>query len=522
MNTLIKDLAHPKRISIFWWIAFILAVIGINIYTVSQTPKWSEKYITAFILGNICIFVSAAFIYFLYQIAKFLPSLSNEKHIKFYRVSFIVLIFALFAFPFILIIHVPDSAHNWDFFEVFNLTSQLHGTSFQNLPMTENERLYFLRYANNQFFGLLYNHIFAPFNTTAKIWLATFISAIFTTISVMAGSLLIKKISNVKMALMYNLVAFGFLPFYLYGAELYTDTASLPFAILGVLFTVYAIKSDSTKKQVLWWIVDGTVIFFGYYIKPTVAIPLVAAVLFLIINKKWKKLIIMLPLSVILFLGMHEVVNLTIATEPAFSQKNNNRYNMPLMHWITMSFAPKNHWGGFDSNILAYSESFTNKSAKQAGDIKLFVSNLKKQGIPGVILQLCRKISYTWFNGDLGDFFYTYHHQNPFIAKYFDWTKLNPSEGNVTGWILIKAAQTLLWIFMVPLMWYEIALSVFKKYKTEWFILGLSIAGLSGFLLIWEANSRYLYNFAPIIIIMAVRGLFDLLERKVPKNELPK
>lgn len=508
----------PQKIKLFWGLLFTIIWLGTNIFVVTQTPEWTEKYITAFILGNICMFVAAAYMFFVYKTAKKIEQFEEVKIKYFYKISMWILGITLLILPFFFIIHVPDSAHNWDFFEIFVNTSKLQGQNFTHLPMTEDERLYFLRYPNNQFFGIVYNTLFAPFSMTAKIWATTAVAAVLTVISVLAGSLIVKKIASTKRALLYNIVAFGFLPFYLYGAQLYTDTASLPFVIVGLLFIIYAIKSEKLSQQIIWWSLALLLIFLGYTIKPTVMIPLIAVLIFLVWNKKWRQLMIMIPLSLVLFTGVNIGVKAVIASDPAFTKETNDRYNLPMSHWIAMSFYPENKYGGFNPKVLAYSESFPNKEAKNEADKKLIVENFKRLGFVGTLQQLGRKIAYTWFNGDLSNFFYTYRHQNPFIFRYFDWTSFNPPEGNITGWLLIKAAQTLYWLALAPLMFYEIFLSIFKKHRKEWFVLGLSMAGLTGFLLIWEANSRYLYNFAPIMIALATMGLVDLLNRKVSKK----
>ncbi|MDG6126149.1 ArnT family glycosyltransferase [Lactococcus formosensis] len=519
LNTLHQHLKDPRKCKIFWSLIFGLIWLGTNIYVIMETPVWSEKYITAFILGNICMFIAAAYMVFIYRSVKKIDTLTESKIQHYYKMSMWILGLAVLLVPFFFIIHVPDTAHDWDFFVIFRDTMQLGGRSFANLPMTEDELLYFLRYPNNQFFGIVYNTLFAPFTTNlSRIIATTVVAAILTSISVLGGSLIIKKISNLKMALIYNLVAFGFIPFYLYGAQLYTDTATLPFVIFGLLFMIYALQSEKTSKMIIWWIAACLVVFFGYSIKPTVFIPMIAVFCFLVLNRKWKKLLIMVPVAALLFVGVHQGVKAVIANEPAFSEQANDRYNLPMIHWVTMSFDPINKYGGFNPDVLAYSQSFTDVASKKEGIKHRFIENLKEMGVPGVLVQLWRKIMYTWFNGDLSNFFYTYLHSNPFIFRYFDWTSFAPEEGNITGWLLIKAAQTLYWLAIVPLMWYEIFLGIFKKHKTEWFIVGLSMAGLTGFLLLWEANSRYLYNFAPIMLILATMGLVDFIQRNRRKN----
>ena len=516
-----KFFVTHKKLKISSLAIFSLVLIIENTLGILKTSDWQLKNTIALILGNLLIFITAAYLIFLFKTAKNLNQLSSDKVAKYYKWSLIILSLALLIVPFFFIVHVPHSKHDWDFFVIYRDTNLLQGQTFDHLPMTENERLYFLRYPNNQFFGIVYNFVFAALSKIMpKIIALTAVAAIFTSVSLIAGSLLVKKIADKKMGLLFNLVAFGFLPLYVYGAEFYTDTASLPFVIGGLLFIVYAIKAEKMSRQILWWTFASLVIFIGYYIKPTVAFSLIAAMLFLLLNRKWKKLMLAVPITLLLFVGVHEGVKTIIASDPAFTAKANDRYNLPLIHWVTMSFAPGNKSGGFDPNVLAYSEGFTSKAAKQTADLQLLEVNLKQQGVTGFLVQLGRKISYTWFNGDLRDFFYTYRHANPLVSRYFDWVSTKNPEDNATGWFLLNGAQTLYWIALVFFMWYGIFLSLFKKWKSVWFILGLSMLALTGFLLVWEANSRYLYNFAPIFLALATMGGINFLNGTEKKKKV--
>ncbi|MFK5242866.1 hypothetical protein ACI3PF_19035, partial [Lactococcus lactis] len=56
-----------------------------------------------------------------------------------------------------------------------------------------------------------------------------------------------------------------------------------------------------------------------------------------------------------------------------------------------------------------------------------------------------RKLAYTWLYGDLNSSFYTYHHENKFINRYFDYLSGTSfsldGPGNITGWFMLKAVQ---------------------------------------------------------------------------------
>ncbi|MCT4409594.1 hypothetical protein FIB49_08345 [Lactococcus cremoris] len=513
--------------------------ILINGIAVSITKSWNSDHIIALVLGNLLLV--AAYFYFIgiFRLSKKLFAPKNEMEIidesvskiesksflltdlsvkKYYQISFWAVALVTFILPFLFMIHVPDSKLAWDYFVIFNSTTELHGQSFGLLPETASRLGYFLRYPNNQFLGILFNQIFSPFaeNVLLRMWVVTAVSALLTSLGVLAGTLSVKALSGKRHAILYNVCALGFLPFYVYGAQLYSDTITLPFVSFGLLFFIYAIKSDKLNRQILWYFLATLLTVLGYEFKPTVLIVLIAALVFLGLNKKWKQLLLLIPMFALLFVGGHFMVKATIATEPAFSQEANERHNLPMMHWIAMSWAPSNKTGGFNKKIRQYSESFPTYEAKKEADKQLFIDNIKKMGPAGIVRQMGRKLSYTWLYGDLNSAFYTYYHENKFINRYFDYlsgTSLTSLDGpgNITGWFMLKAVQTLYWIGLVVLLWRQIwrILSRKKNWSNPWFVPALAFVGLSFFLILWETNSRYLYQFAPVMIALASLGLID-------------
>ncbi|BDE09360.1 hypothetical protein Llc71_10550 [Lactococcus cremoris] len=512
--------------------------ILINGIAVSITKSWNSDHIIVLVLGNLLLV--AAYFYFIgiFRLSKKLFAPKNEMEItdesvskiesksflltdlsvkKYYQISFWAVALVTFILPFLFMIHVPDSKHAWDYFVIFNSTTELHGQSFGLLPETASRLGYFLRYPNNQFLGILFNQIFSPFaeNVQLKMWVVTAVSALLTSLGVLAGTLSVKALSGKRHAILYNVCALGFLPFYVYGAQLYSDTITLPFVSFGLLFFIYAIKSDKLNRQILWYFLATLLTVLGYEFKPTVLIVLIAALVFLGLNKKWKQLLLLIPMFALLFVGGHFMVKATIATEPAFSQEANERHNLPMMHWIAMSWAPSNKTGGFNKKIRQYSESFPTYEAKKEADKQLFIDNIKKMGPAGIVRQIGRKLSYTWLYGDLNSAFYTNHHENKFINCYFDYLSGTSfsldGPGNITGWFMLKAVQTLYWIGLVVLLWRQIwrILSRKKNWSNPWFVPALAFVGLSFFLILWETNSRYLYQFAPVMIALASLGLID-------------
>ncbi|MCT0451003.1 glycosyltransferase family 39 protein [Lactococcus cremoris] len=534
MNNIVF-IKYKKRFCLTLMIGLFILINGI---AVSITKSWNSDHIIALVLGNLLLV--AAYFYFIgiFRLSKKLFAPKNEMEItdesvskiesksflltdlsvkKYYQISFWAVALVTFILPFLFMIHVPDSKHAWDYFVIFNSTTELHGQSFGLLPETASRLGYFLRYPNNQFLGILFNQIFSPFaeDVQLKMWVITAVSALLTSLGVLAGTLSVKALSGKRHAILYNVCALGLLPFYVYGAQLYSDTITLPFVSFGLLFFIYAIKSDKLNRQILWYFLATLLTVLGYEFKPTVLIVLIAALVFLGLNKKWKQLLLLIPMFALLFVGGHFMVKATIATEPAFSQEANERHNLPMMHWIAMSWAPSNKTGGFNKKIRQYSESFPTYEAKKEADKQLFIDNIKKMGPAGIVRQIGRKLSYTWLYGDLNSAFYTNHHENKFINCYFDYLSGTSfsldGPGNITGWFMLKAVQTLYWIGLVVLLWRQIwrILSRKKNWSNPWFIPALAFVGLSFFLILWETNSRYLYQFAPVMIALASLGLID-------------
>lgn len=498
-----------KHLNLFLMSAFGMLLILANLIAIFATTKWNEINYSALLIGNLIFIATGGYFVFIYHVVKFLRDAPKEKVKKMYRGSMWLMSFLLFVLPFFFMIHLPDSLHPWDYFTISNATTTAAGGPIMT------HLAYLLRYPNNQFFTIFENFLFAPLahHIQLKMIALTGFSALLTVIGVLAGSFSVKALSDERSVILYNLIAVGFTPFWFYGAQLYSDTMTLPFVSGGLLFLIYALKAKEKSKKLIDYSLASLIIVVGSIFKPTVAILLIAALIFLALNKKWKQLVMLFLLFFGFFVGGHYAVKATIAGQPAFSQKANEEYNFPLIHWIAMSWAPANKTGGFNLKIREYTESIPGKSAKNKADTTLFLHNIKEMGVGGIIRQIGRKLSYTWTLPDLNGSFYTYAHENPLVSRYFDYL---PSKkvGNITGGLMLKAAQMLYWLPIVGLLWSEIfRLAHRKNWHDPWGILALSTIGLSLFLIIWEANARYLYDFMPLMLALVTMKLEVLLKK---------
>ena len=500
----------------------LLIMIGSNALAVSQTIKWTANETIGLALGNVILLASMAFLYGLCRLYPRLQNLPDDRIKRHYKISFWLLGGLMFIVPFFFMIDPNTSLHRWDFFMIFQTTSHLAGRPFGTVYDTPMS--YFLRYPNNQFLGIVINGIFAPFAHHAwlKTVMMTGLSSLLTALGLLSTSRLVKLLKNERMATFFNVAALGFLPFYFYGAQLYTDTLTLPFVAASSLFFVKAYQAKARKQQLGWSLLACALVVLGYLFKPTVAIVLLAALVFLVINRKWKKCLALLLIFLALFGIGRQVNQAVIATQPGFHAAAQYRYNFPMMHWIMMSWDPQNSTGGFNLKLRQYTQSIPGKTAKNQAVSRRFWQNLQQMGPSGILRQIGRKLAYTWALPDLNSTFYTYAHVNPLLNRFFDYLPMGPDKGsgNFVGWFMLKVSQMLYWLPIVLLLWKEILVQLVHPKRwghLESFPM-ITVFGLSMFLILWEANTRYLYSFAPLILVIALGGFGKIFDRKMKRE----
>lgn len=517
-----------KRLSRVYKIGIPLLWLLINGLAVGLSGHLTGDHIAALLLGNVILIAMMVYLIWLFRLNGKLEQFSDARIELWQRRSFYLLGLVMFVLPFFFMIHLPETLHKWDYFTIFNVTTTLHGAEFSSSNLSELAYHYFLRYPNNQFFGIVFNVLFAPFAKSVflKNVMVTGFASLMLTLGMLATSRLVVKLSGKRLAFLFDVAASGFIPFYVYGAQLYTDTLTLPFVAGASLFFVNAYQAKCRKKQWGWLILAVFVTAVGYAFKPTVAIDFIAALVFLVINRKWRRALVILLVFGGFFVGQHVMVKSVIATQPGYTQEMQERYNFPMMHWIMMSWSPKADKGGFNLELRQYTQSIPGKAAKNRADQQLFLDNLRAMGIGGVIRQIGRKLAYTWTYSDLDSSFYTYRHENPLFYRYFDYLPQGAKRGtgNFIGWFMLKAAEMLYWIPLVLLLWKQIFSQLFspRKWGNPWGFLMIAVFGLSVFLILWEANSRYLFSFLPLMVAIAVYQLNQLQLKnygEIMKNE---
>lgn len=392
--------------------------------------------------------------------------------------------------------------------------------------------LYLTRYPNNVLLTAIFKVFYGLVNfAIPDPWYSSILLNIFAVdIGIALISLTAKRIFGIKtyyFTFWLSLLLLSFNPTLVVP---YSDTMAIPFTA-GFLFCIAVLKT--TKKRSVRYgfsFLAGALLFTGYFIKPTVLIAGIAAVIWLVLSIKKpepKKVVSLLLSAVLIVSGMGVGVLFKKLAEPiAFHDIPNKemRYmvEFPMTHFIMMGLndTRDGYYGYFEDD---YHLTFyvNGKNEKIEMNKKVIKERIEKFGVSGLAAHLAKKA--VWVTTD-GTFFYggegLFHAQMP--------KKIDGIGGFLQNFTYVETDvyqkyfanyMQAVWLLAAIAM----ALNFFKRRKdcseeqnTLRFIAELSIIGLILFLMLFEARSRYLFLYLPYFILLSSLG-WQTLESKINK-----
>lgn len=358
---------------------------------------------------------------------------------------------------------------------------------------------YFARYANNYAMTIMTHWFIKIFRMIGLIRqdfsnaviVLQFINVLFVDVAFAGCYAFINKyFSKAKAVLfllymVFNPLSYVWLPFY------YTNTCSMAFAIWGI-YLLYAVfdliceKNDKIAKQaetkiVLYTMLAGIIFYFGYKLRATVAIALIAAVIGLYCRGKrinLKSFILVLLLFSISFGGTKIIYG---AVEDHYLAFDETDTAFPLTHWIAMGLNELGD-GSFNANDEQRTMSYSTAQEKKDATVSLLKERANELGALGIAKLYMRKLSNTYADGAGG-----YH------------SELNISSDYGMLWQIVYGVHrdpVLLWTQIFYLM--SILCSIFavvsffqKRLPVEGFVLLLLLTGSYLFQMIWESATIY-------------------------------
>ena len=393
---------------------------------------------------------------------------------------------------------------SWDMGRVFNIAVEYN----QNGHITDT---YLYEYQNNIAITCIYIlilKIFSIINFTDYITAITFVNAIVVSLSVVFLYNAIKKLYGKEKAIMTLIICLFTTPFYLHAAIYYTDTMSMFFCTLFLLIYTIMKEEKTIFKKNLEQVLLGLIFVIGAVIKITTTFLLIAVILTLLLNKKFKDITrdfkIFLPSIIIFFTVYTLFVNIKVIPD-----KNKlNNYKVPISHWIWIGSVGN---GGFNQEAYEYTYSFSTYEEKNKADIEKIKETLKSYNPMSFINHINEKLKFTWSDGT-------------YLAP--EKLRRDPvNKGKLYQYVAIDGQmkdyykylpQTMHMVMLIFMLINAIELFKSKKYEKIDTVFIVSILGMAVFLMLCENRSRYILTLIPIMLLLEVNGI-EIVGKKLKK-----
>ena len=325
--------------------------------------------------------------------------------------------------------------------------------------------------------------------------------------------LVARKIGGEKLGVNMALILVMLSPLYLYTPIVYSDTLSIMFPVMTLYFWLVAkekLKESKVKQVIVFIILMSISSFIGYLIKAPSAIILIS--IFLDVIFTFKKYLKFLLINIIVFIVLNFAYN-SICTR--FILKDNKDIAIPYTHWVMMGLNKPEEYGGTSIGWGAYSQKdvdATNQQPTHEDKVNLNIETIKQRlkdfGIYGYLSFLKHKFIYVWADPTF------------YVLNKIGWDTIN-KESKLYDIIINYETNKLfltymdyLYLFMLIVILIGLIIDIKNKKDENTRILIMSIIGIAIFFLIWEARSRYIYNYLPIICLLFTIGIKNIQEIK--------
>lgn len=366
---------------------------------------------------------------------------------------------------------------------------------------------YILRYQNNLVYLLILSGIYRiTFLLTGSISRApvTLLNTLALNAAVLLTVLTARRLFGGRKAVFTLLLCALFSPFYTYAAYCYTDSLAIPFVAGCVYAFVCAAQSETGRRKGFLFALAGALCCIGFEIKGSVGILAAAAVIWLPLRYGFRGGIKRIAAFLLGFLMIWGAFTAGIKGSGVIDEEASDRYRFPLTHWVMMGV--HNDMGAWDKSETAYTESFPSRAEKVEANLEVIRQSVADRGFFGMLLHLSRKAVWSWMDGTYYITNYLEHYTQRSLLHeliLYDGALRLPNFGLCCG----------VQLFLLLSMAFSGLRAGKKREVGITTFLRIAVFGLFVFLLIWETNSRYPFQFAPLYLILATEGAQALSDR---------
>lgn len=376
---------------------------------------------------------------------------------------------------------------------------------------------YYARYPNNLFCLICMTALFsvvkyiypaAGFETFQDVSIV--ISCLFVWAAVWFIYFTAKRLWGLRRSVLAGLISVCGMPFYMYAQFLYTDTPGIFFMTLLLYLSVRLYQEKTLHKSAVWATLIGLLAGFIYHIKVIPFILFIAVIFVEIIKKRvlWEKLqilVLLLGCCIITQTAVEAYLYKAGSEIYGVTSQLRSELEYPLTHWVMMGLSKESE-GGYYERDVTYTLSFHTMQERKKETRKVIEKRMSEFGVDGYLrFVFCTKLPRTWanstFNGD------DYINRKP-KCKSSGLVQLLSNSGK---YHLLCMLYT--WNYYIALLFGMLLSGIFAlrgKCMYNSFLVGrIALLGLVFFQILWECNSRYLFTFFPLMILIAMDGYFQ-------------
>lgn len=429
--------------------------------------------------------------------------LEDEKAARLARViapTFIACLFAAHLLMGYLLEYTPAG----DNFMLYNGSQMLAADG--NFDRYTDFYLYLSRYSNQWGFMLMltgfYKLLFA-LGVTQTFFPLALTQAVLYIFGVRAILRIAERLSGAKGKLMTMLMLACCLPLWLAAAVLYTDTFSLPFIAMALDLALRVKDAANPRARFALSARCSLVVLIGCQIKMTALIALIAAAIVWLLTIKPRQSVVCILLSAALVGGGTAVVQRYMKYEvldPAMVEQ----HHTPTIHWIMMSIPTGDNPYGGATGDYGITWGMMENGASRTDIMDSIYARMKDRiyalRYPNRLAEAAlRKNSAFIGDGTFG------------MTEMLDDGPIR--ENAVSSFVLegrahygaYGALTTGIWLAQLTLALAACVRDI-RRRDVSGAMLYVAFFGATLFLMLWEARSRYLFGFVPVLLLLAARG----------------
>ena len=299
------------------------------------------------------------------------------------------------------------------------------------------------------------------------------------------------------------------IPLLIYVPIYYTDTLTLPFPIIGFYLWLKVkeeLGSGKMGKAPAYAVVRAVVLGTGAVLKLSVLFFLIAVAIDGLVSLPIKRGLILVMAVLAVGIAVYCVLNQVCMDSNMVVSDEEGCY-IPKLHWVMMGLQGKGNYHDEDYRLtLSVPEEGRDELVKTMIKIRL-----ENYGLSGLADHMYRKISFVWAEG-------TYYSslkiardrgiENTWMDRYVNW------EGD-SFVPYAEFCQGLLLINLVSFVAAAVSVLFRKPKRNQLLLVALiSIFGVFLFECIWEARSRYIFNYLPVFLTVTAAGWGNVLNRR--------